>query len=204
MRCRRAQRWMVAAVDGELAPRRRRVLEGHLASCPDCRREMAGTGAVLERVAGLAMECTLPSHLEHATLRRVRLMAAAEEERTAARGWWVGFRVPALAFATAAVAIVAVGLLRGADDRRLAPSPALSSHRLASQGSTTGKPLVVARGEQPAPKAAEDLPTEPPPELAAAPDLFIELPILRNMEKLEHFEAIRTTTLDDGGEQSNG
>jgi len=195
---------MVAAVDGELAPRRRRVLEGHLASCSECRREMASTGAVLERVTGLAMECTVPSHLEQATLRRVRLMAAAEEERTAARGWWVGFRVPALAFATAAVAIVAVGLLRGADDRRLAPSPALSSHRLASQGSTTGKPLVVARGEQPAPKAAEDLPTEPPPELAAAPDLFIELPILRNMEKLEHFEAIRTTTLDDGGEQSNG
>jgi len=32
----------------------------------------------------------------------------------------------------------------------------------------------------------------------------MDLPLLRNMEKLEHFEAIRTTTLDDGVEQSNG
>jgi hypothetical protein len=46
-------------------------------------------------------------------------------------------------------------------------------------------------------------PSEPPAELAAAPDLFVDLPILRNMEKLEHFEAISTTTLDDG-DQSNG
>jgi hypothetical protein len=38
---------------------------------------------------------------------------------------------------------------------------------------------------------------EPPPDLAAAPEKFMNLPILRNMEKLEHFEAIQTTTLDD-------
>ena len=204
MRCRRAQRWMVAAVDGELAPRRRRVLDGHLASCPDCGREMASTGAVLERVAALAMGCTVPSHLEQATLRRVRLMAAAEAQRSAARGWWAGFRVPALALATAAVAIVAVGLTRGTGDRWLVAPPALDEHRVAAQAPAKERPLVVASRERPAPKAAENLPVEPPAELAAAPDLFIELPILRNMEKLEHFEAIRTTTLDDGGEQSNG
>ena len=36
---------------------------------------------------------------------------------------------------------------------------------------------MVASRERPAPKVAESLPAEPPPELAAAPDLFIELPI---------------------------
>ena len=41
-------------------------------------------------------------------------------------------------------------------------------------------------------------PSEPPPALAAAPDLFVELPILRHMEKLAHYEAIQTTTLDEG------
>src|SRR5256885_14726393 len=102
MRCRRAQRWMVAAVDGELAPRRRRMLEGHVASCPECRRDLAGTGAVLERVAGLGMECEVPSRLEQATLRRIRLLAAAEEERTSARGWWTAVPAPALAPSAAA------------------------------------------------------------------------------------------------------
>src|SRR5207249_3268471 len=113
MRCRRAQRWMVAAVDGELAPRRRRTLEGHVAGCPECRREVAATEAVLAGVTGLARSgCEVPSHLEQATLRRVRLLAAAEEEGSVARRWWAGFRIPALAFATAAVAIVAVELTR--------------------------------------------------------------------------------------------
>ena len=49
------------------------------------------------------------------------------------------------------------------------------------------------------------MPSQPPPELAARPDLFVNLPVLRNMEKLQHYEAIQTTTLDgqhDG--QSNG
>ena len=54
------------------------------------------------------------------------------------------------------------------------------------------------------PQATATVPAEPPPELAAAPELFVDLPLLRNMEKLEHFETIRTTTLDDGEEQSNG
>jgi len=201
MRCRRAQRWMVAAVDGELAPRRRRTLEGHVAGCPECRREVAATEAVLAGVTGLARSgCEVPSHLEQATFRRVRLLAAAEEERSVARRWWAGFRIPALAFATAAVAIVAVELTRGAGDRRAAPS----GPRAVAQAPARDQPRVVASRERPAPKVAESLPAEPPPELAAAPDLFIELPILRNMEKLEHFEAIDTTTLDDGGEQSNG
>jgi hypothetical protein len=158
---------------------------------------------VLERVAGLATECEVPSQLEQATLRRVRLLAAAEAEGGAARGWWAAFRAPALALATAAVAIVAVGLTRGAGDRQPVSRRALDQHRVAAQAPAKEKPRMVASRERPAAKA-EGLPAEPPPELAAAPDLFIELPILRNMEKLEHFEAIRTTTLDDGGEQSNG
>jgi len=204
MRCRRAQRWMVAAVDGELSPRRRRMLEGHAASCSECRRELVATGAVLQRVAGLAAECEVPSPLEQATLRRVRLLAAAEAEQSAERGWWTAFRAPALALATAVVAIVVVGLTRGTGDRQAVMPRALDQRRVAAQAPAREKPRVVASRERPAAKAAESLPAEPPPELAAAPELFMELPILRNMEKLEHFEAIRTTTLDDGGEQSNG
>ena len=49
------------------------------------------------------------------------------------------------------------------------------------------------------------VPSEPPPDLAARPDLFVDLPMLRNLERLEHFEAIQTTTLEgQDGERSNG
>ena len=49
------------------------------------------------------------------------------------------------------------------------------------------------------------MPSEPPPDLAARPDLFVDLPMLRNLDRLEHFEAIQTTTLEgQDGERSNG
>src|SRR2546428_13023507 len=198
MRCRRAQRWMVAAVDGELAPRRRRMLEDHVGSCPACRRDLAGTGEVLERVAGLATQCEVPSRLEQATLRRVRLLAAAEEERSAARGWWAGLRAPALALATAAVAIVAVALTRGAGDRQPVTSRALDQHRVATQAPAREKPRMIASSERRAPKAAEKPPLEPPAELAAPPHLFIEVPLPPNTWKPAAFEAPCTLSLGYG------
>src|SRR2546428_4757527 len=160
MRCRRAQRWMVAAVDGELAPRRRRMLEDHVGSCPACRRDLAGTGEVLERVAGLAAQCEVPSRLEQATLRRVRLLAAAEEERSAARGWWAGLRAPALALATAAVAIVAGGLTRGAGDRPPITSPGPGHHPGAAPAPARGEPPLIpgsrARGPHGRPRPSRE------------------------------------------------
>jgi hypothetical protein len=49
------------------------------------------------------------------------------------------------------------------------------------------------------------VPSDPPPELTARPDLFVDLPILRNLERLEHFESIQTTTVEgQGGGHSNG
>ena len=48
-----------------------------------------------------------------------------------------------------------------------------------------------------------------PAVLARTPDLFMDLPILRHLEKLEHYESIQTTTLDeapavDGHDDGNG
>ncbi len=203
MRCRRATRWMVTALDGELPARRRRALDGHVARCPACRDEMATTAAVLQGVGGLATSSEVPGRLEQATFRRVRLLAAAEAERAATRAWWMRLRLPVLGFATAVVAIVAVGLMRSGD-RPLASRGIGRERRVVAQAPTKDQPPLVASRERRDPTATATVPAEPPPQLAAAPELFMDLPLLRNMEKLEHFEAIRTTTLDDGGEQSNG
>jgi anti-sigma factor RsiW len=198
MRCGRAQQLMTAAVDGELAPRRRRALDRHLDGCAACRRELADTERMLAALEALPREAAVSAAVEQTTLRRVRVLAAEEAERAAARSWWRWWQVPAFAAASAAVVALALGILwRGADSPDLGvvmPTP-------------RGDAQVVARA--PVPQIAQPvlppekrkprgaLPPDPPPALAAAPDLFMDLPILRNMEKLEHFEAIQTTTLGD-------
>ena len=51
-------------------------------------------------------------------------------------------------------------------------------------------------------RVVRDVPSEPPPELAARPDLFINLPLLRSLDKVQHYEAIQTIAVD--GAQSSG
>jgi hypothetical protein len=49
------------------------------------------------------------------------------------------------------------------------------------------------------------VPSDPPAELAARPDLFVNLPLLRNFDKLQHYDAIQTGTLEgQQGDRSNG
>jgi anti-sigma factor RsiW len=178
---------MTAAVDGELTPRRRAALDAHLARCDGCRRELAATERLLSVLETLPTEAVVGEGLEQATLRRVRQVAAEDEESAPGRWWTRWFPLPVLA-AAAAVAVVALGVMTYAPE--------------SGRGVLTGaRKTRVARVDRPAPRSDTPraiVPLEgPPPELAAAPDKFMNLPILRNMEKLEHFEAIQTTTLDD-------
>jgi anti-sigma factor RsiW len=198
---------MTAAVDGELAARDRHALDGHLAGCDACRRELSSTERMLHMLAALPMDAAVSERLEQTTLRRVRVAAHEEPER--GRLLWLGWRIPAVVLATAAVVVLAVGITLHLGE---APAPPVV---VAPRGTPAGE--RVARAEQARPprvarrKAARTVepPAEPPAELAAAPDLFMNLPILKNMERLEHFEAIRMTTLEDPtpngqGEPSNG
>ncbi len=193
MRCQRARKWMTAAVDGELSPRRRRALDGHLAACAACRRELAVTERMLTALEGLPMEAAVSPRLEQATLRRVRLAAADEAERAPASRWRRWLPLPAFALATAAVLVLAIGIVR-----RTGEVPGAPAVRPAPKGDARGvaqappsllrPPRRIAKGPPPA---------EPPAKLAEAPDLFVDMSIIRNLEKLTHFEAIQTTTLDD-------
>jgi hypothetical protein len=189
---------MVPAIDGALTHRRRRTLERHVAGCGSCRAELTTTRGVLAAVTGLPAEGAVPPRLEQATLRAVRLAAAAEEEARG-RAWW---RTPALAglAVAAALAAVAVGVRRYADGPAGPAGAPLEVARPVEQRPATAPTpapspparTVVAR--RPAPPA--EPPKQPPPELAARPELFVELPILRHMEKLDHLEAIQATALD--------
>src|SRR5579864_1936161 len=190
MRCERAQELVAAAVDDELAPRRRRALDRHLAGCEVCRRELGATERLLGMLDALPMEAEVPVDLEQATLRRVRLLAADESEKAGRRWWKRWLPLPAFAVATAAVTVLAIGVMRYAGETSVpasTPSAPVTPDRVAS-ATTPPAPKPAARTG--APRMTEP-PAELPPKLAAAPDLFMDLPILRNMEKLKHFEAIQ-------------
>ena len=190
MRCQRAQKLMTAAVDGELSPRRRRALDGHLAACAGCRRELGMTERMLAALEALPMETPVSASLEQATLRRVRLAEADEAERASAPRWSLRLPLAAFALATAAVLVLAIGIVRRTGEVPGAPEvgTAPKATKQVAQARPTPTPHQMAKVPPPA---------EPPAKLAEAPDLFMELPILRNMDKLRHFEAIQTTTLDD-------
>lgn len=216
MRCTRAQKLMVAAIDGELASRRARAFDRHVAGCAACGGELALTRTLLGGIAGLAMETAVPPRLEQATLRAVRL-AAAEEQEARARRWW---RMPMLSLVTVAatLAVVAVGLRQYVElPRAPGTAPAAAPERVAKSAPPVAaparpepvrEPTIVARSRPVVP----EVPAEPPAELAARPELFVDLPILRHMEKLDHLEAIQATAIDDDdtapgmdeGERSNG
>ena len=194
MRCQRARKLMTAAVDGELSRRRRRALDGHLAVCEACRRELGVTERMLATLEGLPMEVAVSASLEEATLRRVRLAAADEAEGVPASGWRIWLPLPVFALATAAVLVLAIAIVRRTGE---VPGPAAvgSTPRARARQMAQASPPAPAR--PPSRVAKVPPPAEPPAKLADAPDLFMDFPILRNMDKLRHFEAIRTTTLDD-------
>ena len=208
MRCRQAQRLMTPTVDNELEPRQQHALDQHLTACAACRQELAATRTLLEVVARLPGEMSLPPRLEEVTLHRMRDAARAERSERRPAPWWRSLSLPALTVAAVAVLALAVGLrqfdvvsTRSVDiPGRLAAKSghqAASQHQVASEAARTR----VARQE---PRRASEPPKYPPAELASAPDLFMDLPILRHMEKLEHFDAIRTTTVDEAPDPSAG
>ena len=194
MRCRRAQRWMTVA--DELAPRRRRALERHLADCASCRADGVLGVKLDAALAALPTHRPVPASLEYATLRAVRQLAAGEEERlSGAVARWLGVAVPALA--AVAVVVVAVGLYRGttpeekatvgrvARDDRGAAMRAIAP-RDDAHGAPQGAPAVaVAHGGARRPSV-----DEPPAELVAAPERFIDMPVLRDFDKLRHYDTI--------------
>ena len=204
MRCRRAERWMMVALAGELSGRRSQRLTKHMDGCAGCRREWEAYTALDRLLGSLPLEAALPPRLEQVTLRTARL---AEAEATKSRRRWLGVAIPALA----ATAVLAVAVRLSLQDTEPAPTPAAPTRAVTvPPARVPGR--VAERAPAPAPspapaspqrrRVARGVPSEPPPELAARPDLFINLPLLRNLDKVQHYEAIQTIAVD--GAQSNG
>ena len=197
MRCRTAATLMIAASDGELSSRERRALDRHLTRCAACRAERVSTEGALAALRTLPLEGTVPATLEARVLRAVAQIRAEE----ARHGVWarlrdsIGGLAPVLA--AGAVAVLALVSVRSVDVGPIVPGTARTPDRSVAR-STPERPLVARR--------SKTMPVDPPAALAARPDLFVDLPILRNLDKLQHFDAIATMDDDpsDGPPPSNG
>jgi hypothetical protein len=198
MRCRTAHSFLITARDGELTARRRRALDRHLSHCAACRTEQVTIEGVLAALDRLPDATDVPARLEQNVMRKVRALA---DEPV---GWgasldpsrWLRTLAPTIA--AGAVAGLAIFGLRSTTERPLdaVPPPA---------------PAAVARRDEAAAPAARRaktrVPDEPPAELASRPELFVDLPVLRNLDKLQHFESIATMEDDPTDEEpppSNG
>src|SRR5689334_13631966 len=181
MRCRTASTALIAARDGELGAHRRRALDRHLARCGGCRAEQVAIDGVLAVLDRLPTDAEVPARLEQNVMRRVRALADESETRRATVSRWLRVLAPPLAAGVVAAATMLT--FRGAIE------PTSSAPPSAVARAPRREPAVVARR----PKTA--VPDVPPAELASRPDLFVDMPILRDMDKLQHFDSI--AAMDD-------
>jgi len=207
MRCRTARQWITRDLAGELSLRRVEQLGRHVERCEGCRREQVAYAALDRALGLLPVAAEMPPRLEQDTLRRVRLAADDADPRPPrAVGRWLLIGAPALA-ATAALALALYGGVppETAQPPAAKPVGVAAAKQGAAPAQVAQKAAPRPAAQQPASRKRRDVPGDPPAELAARPDLFVNLPMLRNLDKLQHFEAIKTTTLDgQDGDQSNG
>ena len=189
MSCRTARNAMVAARDGELGARGRRALDRHLDRCGACRAERVAFEGVLGALEQLPFDAEVPARLEQDVMRRVRILA--EDEPAPGPGW---ARVVAPMLATTAVVALAVVGVRSDGGSHVA---AKTSVAVATPARATAGQTAIAR------RAKTRAPAEPPAALASRPDLFMDLPMLREFDKIQHFDAIAGTD-DDEASPSNG
>lgn len=104
MDCRKCREQLVDLLYGDLSDRKRKEVEAHLEQCPDCSREFEDMKATRMAFADLS-DPEPGKHLE----ARIKATAMEELERTVqVKRWKIIFHP---AFATAALAVIAVGVL---------------------------------------------------------------------------------------------
>lgn len=209
MRCERAQEWMTARMDGELSAWRSSRLDRHLASCATCGAEADSTSRLFEALAMLPASAPVGDRLTQDTMRAVRAVADEERACRTQQAWWQRLQLLVPMVSAAAVLALAVRTVEGPIAPPTKPEAQVANSGQAGRASArdarrrpSGTTAVASVRRSPLPQ------NQPPAELAAAPDLFVELPILLQLEKLQHFESIRTTTVDeqvpDHEDQTNG
>jgi len=182
---------LVAFVDGELAEAERALVEAHVTACLSCRREIERVAKVGALMVGLPRIEPSPE-FEERMRRRLAAVAGVDDatvgtrRRVLRRALW---GVPALA-AAAAIALVWYWSLAG-PARNALRAPA-GGGQVAAARPDRAQQLAGEHEAQAVVAAAPSLsPEDLPPDLIEHPELFLRYPVVRRLNKLEHFEEVR-------------
>jgi len=217
---------MLPYVDGRLSDREYAAVGAHLQHCPTCAGEVAAVRGLCELLDQDTPEM-VPRGLENATMRRIREGEAAEEE-TQGRRWLLPL---AAGLAAAGLAVYLSGggkrLTGGRDRLELAskrnerevaatapkgpsvaepsedvpggaPAQFAGTARRAGAGGPAGEVHPVGRETRVA--ATDELPLE----LRDTLGLFVDFPIIDELDKFEHYDSIWSVTNEHAGRPRGG
>ncbi len=191
---------LVAYLDDELGDADRGRVEAHLGTCLAYRRELEQfrrLRALIDGVRPLALSADFDERMRQ---RLDPLATHATRRRSRAVLW----AAPALA-AAAALALVWYSSIAHVDTAPTTPARQsvaaaarprdAKDQEVAARGDNDKEQAVASRaGEEGAPPgsvASADDVADYPPELVEHPELFLHLPVVRRLNRLEHFEEVR-------------
>lgn len=107
---------IVPYIRGELSTDERTRVGAHLEQCADCRRSARASAAILKGLARAIDEVREPEWGDYRNELRRKLKALEAGRGVARRRWWADFqrpvfRLPSLAMALAAVAVLAIAVV---------------------------------------------------------------------------------------------
>jgi hypothetical protein len=215
MWCRRAVKQLVPYLDGRLRMRRHAAVSEHIDRCGRCAAAAEGLEA-LRAALDRGAEAAVPSEFEAEVFRRIRSAEARREEMQ-----WRRWLVPLAAGAAAVGVAFYLGLglhvpeqdvsPGDLDKLAMAPAPGLPRpwETPGPQAVPSTRAVEVSQGQAPEP-VRETAPTtletasDAPRELVDALDLFIDFPIIQQLEKFEHYETIGARPQDGSTSATRG
>ena len=192
---------LVAYLDGELADAERAPVAAHLATCLVCRREIERLTTIRRWIGSMPRLEPSPEFSSGFWSRLDAEAGASSATRSLPRA--VRWGLPALA------AAAGLALAFQFSARTSSPPTTAGSASKAAQVPAAGArhPAPINAGAEPRRQGSDEasqvagarseLPEDLPPDLLEHPELFLRLPVVRRLEKLEHFEEVREKAPDD-------
>lgn len=188
---------LVAFLDGELTEPERSRVEAHTSTCLTCRREMDRISTVNGMLRSLP-RVTPSDDFDRRMWERLEREASRPGAPRSFRAVYWG--VPLAAAAALALvwysSVQQTGTAPGggeATSPRVATAPQAPAPEAARPDVAVAARPDEAADQEPIAQANADLaPEDFPPEVIEHPELFLRFPVVRRLEKLEHFEEVRT------------